>query len=89
MADKQSPALEPSRQTPYDSQTHETRKSRHSVDVSPSANAPVSAAHGIRPSSGSNHHTAFMQCRACCNCTAQCSYYGQGSFDAQGNYLGS
>jgi len=41
-----------------------------------------------RSSAGPIYHTAFMQCRACCNCHAECSYYGRGHFDSRGNYIG-
>ena len=69
--------------------SHEAHGTRPTVDTSLSGNAPVSTAHGIRISSNPNYHTAFMQCRSCCNCNSQCSYYGKGFFDAQGNYVGS
>ena len=70
-------------------QVREAHHTRQAVDISPSGNAPVSAAHGIRSPSNSNFHTAFMQCPACCNCTSQCSYFGRGHFDALGNYVGA
>jgi len=67
----------------------EAHQTRQAVDIFPSGNSPVSEAHGIRPPSNSKHHTAFMQCRACCNCNSQCSYFGKGHFDVQGNFVGS
>ena len=69
--------------------SHDAHATRPRVDMSPSGNAPVSTAHDIRTSSNPIYHTAFMQCRSCCNCNSQCSYYGKGAFDAQGNYVGS
>jgi len=84
-----SQTLEPSTKSQENNQVREAHTARHAVDISPPGNAPVSAAHGIRPPSNSNHHTAFMQCRTCCNCNSQCSYFGKGNFDAQGNFVGS
>jgi hypothetical protein len=57
-------------------------------DGSPSGSVPLSTAHRSRPPSNPVYHTAFMQCRACCNCDSQCSYFGKGNFDINGNYVG-
>ena len=70
-------------------QTFEDHTSRQLTDVSAPMNTPAPDSRENTSSSGSNHHTAFLQCRACCNCDSGCSYYGKGKFDARGNYLGS
>ena len=89
MAINRSQALEPAHKEMENNQVREAHTTRQAVGISPPGNAPVSTAHGIRPPSSSNYHTAFMQCRACCNCNPQCSYYGQGHFDAQGHFVGA
>lgn len=53
-----------------------------------STNTQMSPSSETEPSPGPNYHTAFMQCRACCNCNSQCSYHSKGHFDPQGNYVG-
>jgi len=61
----------------------------HAGSTGSPENAAFSTPHHIRTASDPQYHTAFMQCRTCCNCHSQCSYYGKGRFDARGNYLGS
>ena len=85
MADIETRSPDPSQED----QAHEIHQARQPVGLSPLGNVLVFTAHGIRPPTDSNYHTAFMQCRACCNCDSGCSYYGQGKFDSLGHYLGS
>jgi len=82
----QAPGL--SYKNPETSQLRSAHSGGHAAAATPPENAPVSTAHESRTSSNIYHHTAFMQCRFCCNCHAQCSYYGKGHFDVHGNYTG-
>lgn len=74
---------------PHEDKVRESHQTRQMVDMTPPGNAHVSAAHWNRSPSTNHYHTAFMQCRACCDCDGGCSYYGKGKFDSDGNYLGS
>ena len=72
-------------------ETIQVRKARATSDVValfPTGKTPLSTAPEHRGSPGPVYHTAFMQCRACCNCDPLCSYFGKGRFDALGHYLG-
>ena len=86
-----SQALEHYQEGSDSSEVREAHSNRHVVDMPLPENSPASTAHAIRSSPSSNpvYHTAFMQCRACCNCDSQCSYFGRGNFDLSGNYMGS
>ena len=83
-----SQTLEKSYEGQETGEVREAHSSRHTLASSPSGSVPLSTAHRNRSSLSPNYHTAFMQCRACCNCNAQCSYYGKGNFDSRGNYIG-
>jgi len=88
MAVNGSQALELLHKGQENNQVHEAHASIDTVAIFPPVNTPVSTAHGIGISSNPIYHTAFMQCRSCCNCNPQCNYYGKGYFDARGNYVG-
>ena len=90
MATNRSQALEHYQAGGDNSEVREAHSNRHMADVPLPGNAPASTAHGVRssPSPSPVYHTAFMQCRACCNCDSQCSYFGKGNFDLNGNYVG-
>lgn len=84
-----SQTLEISQEGQETGEVREAHSTRHSFDNSPSKTVPLSTAHRNRSSARPKYHTAFMQCRSCCNCNAQCSYYGKGNFDSMGKYVGS
>jgi hypothetical protein len=89
MAPNSSQALELLHHNQEENKVHEVLATSLTPALSPPGKAPESTDPGIRVSPNPVFHTAFMQCRSCCNCDPNCSYYGKGLFDAQGNYVGS
>jgi len=88
MSANRSQSAERSYKNQEHNQVRMAHAAEHAAAIAPLGSSPASASHGIRVSSNTNYHTAFMQCRSCCNCNSQCCYYGKGHFDALGNYVG-
>lgn len=70
------------------SELKETPAIQHTVKAAATKITPVPESPENSQSLNPYYHTAFMQCRSCCNCDPQCSYYGKGHFDSKGNYIG-
>ena len=88
MTVNRSEALELAPETQETIQVRETNTTDDTIALFFTDNSPAPAVREIRVSPAPVYHTAFMQCRSCCNCDSQCSYFGKGHFDANGKYLG-